>query len=239
MLLCTAQEIRSDEQMDSCDKVRFGNQGADSDENFQNALSLRNRRIVLTSDEARAIFMSKPPLLKNVKVHTTTLAKVYGVSAKTIRDIWVGRTWYRATYFLDDTKAACVERLQKKLGRPRGAKDVRPRTKRMSALEQVESGQKYSLGSNFQQNIGTLLDWSQPKIGDEVKQGLPNFPASSGLKEATDWPSQDFEAQPEQGPVDWAAYLANGLGGFSQFTDPFHNDWAFWPNEVIRASRMT
>ena len=109
----------------------------------------------------------------------------------------------------------------------------------MSALEQVESGQKYSLGSNFQQNIGTLLDWSQPKIGDEVKQGLPNFPASSGLKEATDWPSQDFEAQPEQGPVDWAAYLADGLGGFSQFTDPFHNDWAFWPNEVIRASRMT
>ena len=54
----------------------------------------------------------------------------YNVSEKTIRDIWKGRTWFRDTLHLDAARADLADRLQRRPGRPRGSKDVRPRRRK-------------------------------------------------------------------------------------------------------------
>jgi hypothetical protein len=58
----------------------------------------------------------------------TKVANVYGVSGKTVRDIWKGRTWSRETSHLDTSRPL----LLKPLGRPKGRRDTKPRSKRVS-----------------------------------------------------------------------------------------------------------
>jgi hypothetical protein len=89
-----------------------------------------NRRRILTGEQAQVIFGLKPDVNSQYRKTAETLSRIYGVSAKTVRDIWLGRTWYRETYHLDKDKAPLTNRLMKKAGRPKGAKDSRPRAKK-------------------------------------------------------------------------------------------------------------
>ena len=68
--------------------------------------------MVLTSNDARAIYEVK----HNGKHRddASTLAQKYGVTAKTVRDIWTHRTWVKATapsWSLDEAKAYVGRRL--------------------------------------------------------------------------------------------------------------------------------
>ena len=91
------------------------------------------KRTVLTDIQARNIFEMKSFHFAGQRGSTSKIAQTYGVSPKTIRDIWAGRTWYRATYTLDRSKPASVERLQTKIGRPLGAKDQQPRRSKIGS----------------------------------------------------------------------------------------------------------
>jgi hypothetical protein len=93
----------------------------------------RHGRAILTHEQAQAIFRCKPLPSAKDRDRAGILARAYGVSVKTVRDIWVGRTWYRATFHLDPTKPFIPERLQKRAGRPRGAKDRKPRSKKLQS----------------------------------------------------------------------------------------------------------
>jgi hypothetical protein len=93
---------------------------------------LRHGRAILTSEEACDIFQCRPQQSSRDRNRATVLAQKYGVSVKTVRDIWVGRTWYRATYLLDKDQPVQEERLLKRAGRPLGAKDRKPRLKKES-----------------------------------------------------------------------------------------------------------
>ena len=84
-------------------------------------------RAILSEQEARAIFQRKPSKFGRDRRRANLLAKTYGVSVKAIRDIWVGRTWYRSTCYLDQSKPVNLLRLLRKPGRPLGAKDSKPR----------------------------------------------------------------------------------------------------------------
>ena len=69
------------------------------------------------------IFRSK---MEDSKLAATHVARAYGVSEKTIRDIWLGRTWKHATCAL----SGCGSWIPKKCGRPQGSKDRMPRKPR-------------------------------------------------------------------------------------------------------------
>jgi hypothetical protein len=103
-----------------------------------------NGRAILTDEQAQQIFRCKPAPEEKVRKRAAALSKIYGVSAKAIRDIWLGRSWYRATCHLDQSKPPTAERLQKKAGRPKGARDSKPRAKKYpndivdSAVSSVE-----------------------------------------------------------------------------------------------------
>ncbi len=51
------------------------------------------------------------------------VANIFGVSEKTVRDIWKGRTWINETWHLDTSRVV----VQKNIGRPKGARDSKPR----------------------------------------------------------------------------------------------------------------
>lgn len=59
----------------------------------------RGRRSILTKDQAIEIFGWKFTAgFASGRVSAPLVAKRYGVTAKAVRDIWVGRTWYRETH---------------------------------------------------------------------------------------------------------------------------------------------
>ena len=62
---------------------------------------------------------------KQSSIQATTVANMYGVSEKAIRDIWTARTWARETWHLEPSRTLVL----KQVGRPRGSKDSRPRQK--------------------------------------------------------------------------------------------------------------
>jgi hypothetical protein len=77
---------------------------------------------VLTAEQAREIFLSGADL--GFSTCHGLLAEKYRVSSKAIRDIWRGRSWLHTTFDLwkiEDRPAL------KKIGRPKGRKDSRPR----------------------------------------------------------------------------------------------------------------
>ena len=63
---------------------------------------------------------------KGASSTASAVSRFYGVSEKTIRDIWNGRTWAKETWHLDTSRILCI----KLAGRPKGRKDSRPRKKR-------------------------------------------------------------------------------------------------------------
>ena len=86
----------------------------------------------LTSDEVIKIFKMKPFDLrrsswKDEGKGVSSIANLFGVSSKTIRDIWSGRTWYRETYHLDPYRSDATERLLRRPGRPKGSQDRKQR----------------------------------------------------------------------------------------------------------------
>ena len=87
----------------------------------------KKKRTVLSEQDARHIFQNKPPKGRRDRKHADMLSSLYGVCVKTIHDIWNGRTWYRSTCHLDPSKVINLHRLQRKRGRPLGAKDSKPR----------------------------------------------------------------------------------------------------------------
>ena len=81
-------------------------------------------RTVLTERQVQEIFIAKL-LNESSEGHKTrqsaaSLARKYGVSDKTIRDIWTGRTWFRELMHLDPARKDMAERLRFP-GRPKHA----------------------------------------------------------------------------------------------------------------------
>ena len=174
-----------------------------------------NGRAILTDEQAQEIFRKKPSPHSKGRERAAALARMYGVSIKTVRDIWIGRTWYRATYHLDASKPPAIERLAKKLGRPKGIKDSKPRIKKIS----VDAGAE----GNAINHLSTALH-PLPIRGCEENQNdrslcSASYCSSGFLETAPTLPPQDDRY--------FAAWLASPIQT-DEFEDPFREDWAFW-----------
>ena len=161
----------------------------------------------LTSDEVIKIFTMKPFDLgrsswKDEGKGVSFIANLFGVSSKTIRDIWSGRTWYRETYHLDPYRSDATERLLRRPGRPKGSKDRKQRVYKRRTFQDPVSRHDSKNSANRYAELFYL-----------------SFEACTG-------PSQfivsDLYTFPE---------LLEGEPNSSSFRDPFHDDWSFWPSE--------
>ena len=209
--------------------------------------SNRGRRAVLSCDQVINIFRLRNGTCSATGsmrggVGATIVARFFGVSSKTVRDIWVGRTWYRATQHLDPLRDDASERLQKRPGRPKGAKDRKPRTRKFQAVDKDGKAKAES-----ERRDGPLpADSSSGTI--ENSQPSPHLIGPGGIQPwqyhtnacccgGTHLHQIDALNYPAQWPLSTAAH-AGDLQSFlsrvdvqpsSSFEDPFHNDWAFWP----------
>ena len=90
----------------------------------------QKHRAILTQQQAIEIFG-----FRSVKSITTMVssasfvAKRYGINERTVRDIWKQRTWTHATSSLAEGAGPMVKR---KVGRPVGSKDMRPRKQKLA-----------------------------------------------------------------------------------------------------------
>ena len=89
---------------------------------LHHTLEGRKSRAKLTEADALDIFHCKAHSLSAASV-----SKKYGVSEKAVRDIWTGRTWSKETWHLDASRS----RPLKKMGRPVGRQDTKPRKSRI------------------------------------------------------------------------------------------------------------
>ena len=85
-------------------------------------LESRKTRAKLTEADALDVFHCKTHLMSAASV-----SKKYGVSEKAVRDIWTGRTWSKETWHLDASRSKPL----KKMGRPVGRQDTKPRKSRI------------------------------------------------------------------------------------------------------------
>jgi hypothetical protein len=83
-------------------------------------------RAVLTKSQAITIFQLKHKLPSATKV-----ARSYGVSEKTVRDIWTARTWASETWHLDPSRAI---KIKQHTGRPLGSRNSKPRKPRQASV---------------------------------------------------------------------------------------------------------
>ena len=178
-------------------------------------------RTVLTKEEVIEIFKfkMKTPASRSKTFSSAMVGKLFGVSPKTIRDIWVGRTWYHATQHLDPARQDSLIRFCRQPGRPKGSKDARPRkcTRRRTANSQP-----------FQDNFGSSIAMFIPSSYAEHK-------ILSGIQ--SDFQSESLSAMDTniKGPpsdinrlcdtLEEAAFLPRTL---PEFIDPFHDDWPHW-----------
>jgi hypothetical protein len=90
----------------------------------KNRVSLKEYQVV----EIFKLMISK----NGLKLSATKVAHAYGISEKTVRDIWTGRTWKQTTWHLDNSRPLVL----KKRGRPQGSKDRQPR-KQSAVLNRI------------------------------------------------------------------------------------------------------
>jgi hypothetical protein len=169
------------------------------------------------------------------RISATSVAERYGVSEKTIRDIWRARTWHQATWHLDMARPL----LQSKLGRPKGSKDSRPR------MYKVANSRVQGDGSSENRQWGASafsLATSDTASEESVKSGsMKNaiFPESWATDEVSGISCSKFEVVSKPEPTescrtscvdtllaDWSLFHASFR--IPAQRDPFRKDWSFW-----------
>ena len=95
----------------------------------------QKRRAILTEQQAVEIFRLRSVSSMTMMVcPASVVAKRYGVNERTIRDIWKQRTWTHATCSFAEIAGPMAKR---KMGRPVGSRDVRPRKQRPVARTSI------------------------------------------------------------------------------------------------------
>ena len=191
-------------------------------------------RNTLTKQQVIDIFCQKPDIrLRPKQADTCAIAKQYGVTAKAIRDIWIGRTWYRETFHLDPFRMDANKRLAIRIGRPKGAKDVRPRMKRSDIPDQDADI------AEAKKSAGMDIFGVKTQSSDEEAQQSPIYHEGKQLKQNFQVLRSNPESQLNRliSNVDYSKIIFPDLKStifqdqiYEQFNDPFHDDWPYWHN---------
>jgi hypothetical protein len=83
----------------------------------------QKHRSILTEKQAIEIFGLQSAKSSPLVVSSALVAKRYGINERTVRDVWKQRTWTHVTSSVP----------KKRMGRPFGSKDSRPRKKKIVA----------------------------------------------------------------------------------------------------------
>ena len=98
-------------------------------------------RAILTQEQAVEIFkihLSNQSTAKSEVLNSTQVATAFGVSEKTVRDIWTGRTWFHELIHLDPGRTAVAAGRLRPPGRPRSDRQLMDISSSSSCAAQQE-----------------------------------------------------------------------------------------------------
>ena len=131
----------------------------------QGTLCAMKPRAVLTKEQVIEIFRYTLVLSSSKKRPTaSSVAKLFRVSEKTIRDIWTARTWHIETLQLDPNRRP---RAVKKAGRPIGRKESMPRRTRFDKADAHQEAAAYSNCIGQKSDTKNLSSWN---VQEEIAQ---------------------------------------------------------------------
>ena len=163
----------------------------------------RRSRNLITQDQAIEIFQWKLTSdYASGKVSAPHVAKRYGITGKAVRDIWIGRTWYRETYHMDPYRSDATERLMRKVGRPKGARDLKPRTKK--ELDKTNQGCN-----------------DHVRIKKNIPQKIEDTDIQRNFNDSSTTPADLSD------PIEWTERMLASMQ-LTDFADPFYDDWPHW-----------
>ena len=183
-------------------------------------------RAKLTAEDALDIFRFKESMISASK-----LSKKYGVTEKAVRDIWTGRTWLRETSCLDASRS-----LQpKKMGRPLGRKDAKPRKQRIARLTSPLPQVSYKTTDGFtlyrsevERHCSHQIFQAWPNFEGEAAYGFLLFPWCSKAVEAS---NKNIAGRDKS--IDELLYENDLRTEIDrEFQDPFGQDWFVEPNSI-------
>ena len=169
--------------------------------------------------------MQRPSSAK-CKSSANSVAKIFGVSPKTVRDIWKGRTWYRTTHQLEPNRADAAERLTKHAGRPRGVKDSKPRVRKQMLVkfEEAETATAIYSGNSFTGKISNNSPASSRTMPEHTFD-FPMFTDDHRIEEHVSHTMFDKSVS----NIAAAGTAFQSCRGFdfqiASCIDPFHDDW--------------
>jgi len=232
-----------------------------AEQKYQDSISpKRQGRAILSEDQARMIFKHKPSPFAKDRGRAGALARAFGVSVKTIRDVWIGRTWCRATLDLTpDSQSDDSSRLHKKAGRPLGPKDSKPRMRKVTfdfghgiddgavCKKHVENMSTTVGGSSFNadeefsdfEHIPTIDQTLNVPTCEDVPKGQSPTEAVCTLAPETKSEVEathgcDFES------INFNSWLSRPIASSdADMIDPFRDDWPFWKHLNVTPSRSS
>ena len=172
----------------------------------------RGSRCVLSETQVLDIFRFKASEseieagIKSTSLAIVQVAKLFGISTKTVRDIWLRRTWYRTTLPLEPTRSDTMERLGKRPGRPRGIKDSKPRMRKAEV-----KGLRTKIVEDHSETVKAVL------ADMDEHRAKPVNPWTYSVDTPT--------LKPQDRPFEPLLKC-----GEHDFVDPFHDDWKYWPS---------
>jgi hypothetical protein len=190
----------------------------------------------LTQHQAIDIFKMKSSALTAVKI-----AVSYGVSEKAVRDIWKGRTWSRETRHLDNTRTVVL----KKVGRPIGRRDQKPRKKRVvtapnhsafpTVLPTSGTAQHIIFSMSFENIVSSLLTDPAMTVSrlEQMNAGKQESQSDRTKTNSAGYFSPFSIDSSRASSPGWVVRVDEQLSAWdesiwinSQNPDPFRDDWA-------------
>ena len=166
-------------------------------------------RAKLTQSEAIAIFS-----LRNASSSATAVGCAYSISEKAVRDVWKARTWAKETWHLDMTRALDFKRI----GRPAGRKDSKPRKIKASLSQSSHASMAFSQSDR---SIDARAVEGLCAAGNEQSL-LPNLLRPKSVTESFVTSAADVMTLDDQ-LFEWGQFFDKSPHNCNE---PFAEDWA-------------
>ena len=158
--------------------------------------AMSKHRTVLNEHQVIEIYkrkiMYEPKLTRNVNRFRSAslIAKEFDISEKTVRDIWKGRTWRNTTRPLESSS---LPLLLVKIGRPKGARDKKPRKRREDSVAKRACWQGHCLWCNSNEICHVPAQSSVDAFLESWADQIPNLDRMLMDPFQDDWKLDDWK----------------------------------------------
>ena len=189
-------------------------------------------RAILTRELAVEIYRYKIENMEAVASavgrHASMLAGLYGVSEKTIRDIWTARTWSEATCMLEPTR------------RMEGGDELSLSRNRIRDESGVHKDGRFGQVKTlfFSPSVGAVPELQPIDTRSSDSSSRTTRKSGKRRRYSSRQEVQQQLQELEQEEEEEKQLQQNGNFAASDFQDPFHHDWPHWERSAAECTSV-